>query len=104
MSELKYPHLLDELDKLFKKGRTYNIRRIAGCAAEVIRNTRHSEWVSVDDRLPEDSGRYLIVTKDSEVAIDTFLKSDAQFALQNMHKATHWQPLPEPPKGGDDAK
>ena len=79
------------------------------------------EWVSVDDRLPEDSGYYLVVYRDKynesiSIAFDMYVKCnvgewwESEFAcditnqflwatrLQDQ-EVTHWMPLPHPPKG-----
>ena len=74
------------------------------------------EWISVDDRLPEDSGCYLVVYRDKyngsiSIAFDMYVKCnigewwESEFAcditkqflwvarLQNQ-EITHWMPLP----------
>ena len=79
------------------------------------------EWISVDDRLPEDSGYYLVVYRDkynrsTSIAFDMYVKCnvgewwESEFAcditnqfrrairLQDQ-EVTHWMPLPLPPKG-----
>ena len=58
------------------------------------------EWVSVDDRLPEDGDVVIICTNKNfvyagELIGDTwFLDNDSWTAT-----VTHWMPLPQPPKG-----
>ena len=58
------------------------------------------EWVSVDDRLPDDDEVVIICTDKNfvyagELIGDTwFLDNDSWTAT-----VTHWMPLPEPPKG-----
>ena len=66
-----------------------------------------SEWISVKDRLPEESGTYLAYTeyiiyvlKYSAIhklfnVYDSFEEETAQKLCINV---THWMPLPEPPK------
>jgi len=58
------------------------------------------EWISVKDRLPEKYGHYLIY--DHQIGIPeiaVFLKNHNRFSTdKNGYKATHWMPLPEPPK------
>ncbi len=52
-----------------------------------------SEWISVNDRLPDDScGEYILT-------FDPFGKI-RMVPVWSFHKlqATHWMPLPEPPK------
>lgn len=61
---------------------------------------RKSEWISVDERLPERTGKYLVFTFDRRIYIcnfiDHYCNGDAQF---DDYKVTHWMPLPEAPKG-----
>ena len=79
------------------------------------------EWISVNDRLPEDSGYYLVVYRDKynesiSIAFDMYVKCnvgewwESEFAcditkqflwatrLQDQ-EVTHWMPFPRPPKG-----
>ena len=59
------------------------------------------EWISVEDRLPERIGKYLVFTVDRRIYICNFINhychGNAQF---DDYKVTHWMPLPEAPKGG----
>ena len=79
------------------------------------------EWISVDDRLPEDSGYYLVVYRDKyngsiSIAFDMYVKCnigewwESEFACDitkqflwatrlQEQEVTHWMPLPQPPKG-----
>ena len=79
------------------------------------------EWISVDDRLPEDSGYYLVVYRDKynesiSIDFDMYVKCNAgewwesEFACDitkqflwaaklQEQEVTHWMPLPLPPKG-----
>ena len=79
------------------------------------------EWISVDDRLPEDSGYYLVVYRDKyngsiSIAFDMYVKCnigewwESEFACDitkqflratrlQEQEVTHWMPLPKPPKG-----
>lgn len=66
------------------------------------------EWISVDDRLPEEKGEYLVayhpcywddVKEDvTYTGIDTF-RGKRTWAKNKFQRITHWMPLPEPPKG-----
>ena len=79
-----------------------------------------SEWISVDDRLPDETGRYLAVKK--RVAPDELggNRTDIvilRFFVDNGFRmpthipdwineeindeVTHWMPIPQPPKGGN---
>lgn len=78
------------------------------------------KWISVEERLPEDIGDYLVVVK-SKYAWETDYRVEVDVAGYNPYEAayidgcwntfndwdegegylhiTHWMPLPEPPKG-----
>ena len=79
------------------------------------------EWISVKDRLPEDSGYYLVVYRNKyngivSIAFDMYVKCnvgewwESEFACDitkqflwatrlQEQEVTHWMPLPQPPKG-----
>ena len=79
------------------------------------------EWISVEDRLPEDSGYYLVVYRNKyngivSIDFDMYVKCNigewwgSEFACDitkqflwatrlQEQEVTHWMPLPEPPKG-----
>lgn len=62
-------------------------------------------WISVEDRLPQVSGKYLCVVKDKKgnswtVPTEWSVEMRSWFGefgeIKNM--VTYWQPLPEPPE------
>ena len=62
-------------------------------------------WVSVDDRLPEAPGEYLVVyhpcywdsvRPERRVGMDTF-RGKTAWAKKKYQRVTHWMPLLEPP-------
>ena len=59
-------------------------------------------WISVKERLPERSGKYLIVAVDhgkiKHVTTSMFGKFFYMTGRMTHWKVTHWMPLPEPPK------
>lgn len=59
-----------------------------------------TEWISVEERLPERSGKYLVATFDGRVGIGNLIDyyCDGDLSFDN-YKVTHWMPLPMPPKG-----
>ena len=67
---------------------------------------RKQEWISVEERLPGVSGRYICAVKDKNghtwtVAGDYSLEMKKWFGLlfgEIKNTVTHWMPLPEPPK------
>ena len=63
--------------------------------------SKQSEWISVDDRMPNREGTYLVYTWKGHILMcncfDYFLNGKLRF---DNYTVTHWMPLPEPPKGG----
>ena len=80
------------------------------------------EWISVNDRLPERDGAYLVTTngvsglqnvktrwfaKDGEMVEaydlagqkDVWYLYDIECGYVSINSVTHWMPLPQPPKG-----
>lgn len=63
------------------------------------------EWISVDDRLPEEKMNCIVHYKhaycdnDDFWAIGMCFYDGNKFQLYWSYKVTHWMPLPEPPKG-----
>ena len=67
--------------------------------------TPTSEWISVEDRLPEREGKYLVYTVKGAIRFGeyrSYLVGDSKFCgPQFDYYVTHWMPLPDPPKGGE---
>jgi hypothetical protein len=60
-----------------------------------------NDWISVEDRLPKENGRYLIMTvfKNTPVRYTSYKKEiDYPWAWFGEGEVTHWMPLPEPPE------
>ncbi len=83
----------------------------SGADADDTNVGRKREWISVDERLPQVTGKYICCVKDKggntwTVPADWNLEMKMWFGefgeIKNM--VTHWMPLPQPPKmkGGDD--
>lgn len=64
---------------------------------------RSPRWISVEERLPEDTGKYIVCTTKGSVYCTRFIvhswRRDFQTDI-NTH-ITHWMPMPEPPKEDD---
>lgn len=70
-------------------------------AAERLK-ARETGWISVRDRMPSQSGKYLIVAVEyGRIQHVTAAKFGTYFYMTGRMahwKVTHWMPLPEPPK------
>lgn len=63
------------------------------------------EWISVSDRLPSESGEYIVHVKNLTGRIKYFnpvfvasFYCGWNFQAWEDNVVTHWMPLPEPPK------
>ena len=58
------------------------------------------KWISVKERLPENKGRYIIYVRGPEPFVSWFdgYRFRTIGTAPFTYPATHWQPLPEPPK------
>ncbi len=92
-------------------------------ADHLIRNgITVQEWVSVNDRLPQKDGSYLVTAnyfgKNQCIDVLGYVKDgdtvdkynlagqkyvwyfyDSEYGYVSTHSVTHWMPLPEPQKG-----
>lgn len=63
------------------------------------------EWISVDERLPEEKVNCIVHYKhaycdnDDYWAIGICFYDGEKFQIDCLYKVTHWMPLPKPPKG-----
>ena len=69
-----------------------------------------NQWISCQDKMPEEYKTVLVYEKDYGVMIGELEKKffDTQYFIARKSglilrttEVTHWQPLPEPPKDGD---
>ncbi len=67
------------------------------------------KWINVNERLPEDSGSYLVRTVRNDTEVSWYHQADYMmddnrekqwYAPRTDYEVyvTHWMPLPEPPK------
>ena len=75
-------------------------------ASHLIANGKTvQEWISVNDRLPEDDSDVLAYSRNGEecrIYPANYAKGvwfDCIFTTPATDTTTHWMPLPEPPKG-----
>lgn len=75
---------------------------------EELKAQSKQEWISCDNRLPETDGYYLVYGVEydffsgEEIPYCGILQYSLKYKAWNTKapiKVTHWQPLPEPPKG-----
>ena len=63
------------------------------------------EWVSINDRLPEEKVNCIVHYKhaycnnDGYWAIGFCFYDGEKFQFDQAYKVTHWMPIPQPPKG-----
>ena len=63
------------------------------------------EWISVDDRLPEEKANCIVYYQhaycdnDDYWAIGMCFYDGEKFQVNPIYKVTHWMPIPQPPKG-----
>ena len=63
-----------------------------------------NEWISVEDRLPSESGKYLVCTKKENVYQTKFYSypesTGGHWGQKDKGRSiTYWMPLPQAPKG-----
>lgn len=70
-------------------------------AADYIDNgVMVQDWISVEDRLPDVEGKYLVCIANGRVHIDYFIDDYCNgHPAFGRYAVTHWMPFPEPPKG-----
>lgn len=82
------------------------------CEALYNANFRKQEWISVDERLPDKGGKYLVYRElCNGLSLMNIINYDPNYDGHAMwflfdgewgdcevNNVTHWMPLPEPPK------
>ena len=64
-----------------------------------------TKWISVKDRLPEEKANCIVYYQhaycdnDGYWAIGICFYDGEKFQFDQAYKVTHWQPMPQPPKG-----
>jgi hypothetical protein len=69
------------------------------------------EWISVEDRLPEDGVDVLVYVENNFIftASHQYVTGGGDYwhefpPSDIVFKPTHWMPLPEPPEGASDGE
>ena len=108
--------MMDVREKLVELFYDNNVRcdqKIEGLVDDVMyiiaNGVTVQEWISVDDRLPEDSNDgfadAVLVTDGFVQHMAYFVGGEWRFAESGeikepmWYRITHWMPLPQPPKG-----
>lgn len=67
-------------------------------------SVRRAQWISVEDELPKEEGKYIVCTERGSVYCTRFYKGGGCEGIFKTDINTHiayWMPLPEPPKEGE---
>lgn len=98
--QAKYDHYCDQCGVNKDSGYTKNLADYLIAHGVTVR-----QWISVDDRLPEESGMYIVTAKDGHARRVSFVLWQKRNRTWNLTGArsywriTHWMPLPQPAKG-----
>jgi len=62
-------------------------------------NAKQAKWTSVEDKLPNIDGNYMVWKKQGFYFVDSF--KDGKWLTASLCNSiiTHWMPLPKPPEG-----
>ena len=98
--------LVELLTKYFGIDTAYYGIEAAHLADHLIANgVTVQEWISVNDRLPEEKVDCIVYYKhaycdnDDYWAIGFCFYDGEKFRIDLAYKVTHWMPIPQPPKG-----
>lgn len=102
----------DDIDVVSKENHAYQVGLIGGLTNAIDIVKQHSDWISVDEQLPNKDGKYLVycvgsreLTKDrKELSIMRFnhKTKGGWFALSPLFKVVYWQPIQPPSEVQDD--
>lgn len=80
---------------------------VAERLADLIEPAQTCRWVSVDDRLPDSVGEFIVAyhpcyhaavdENKTLIGMDSF-RGKTAWAKRKYQRVTHWMPKPEPPK------
>lgn len=99
----------EKLVELFYENNVRCDQKIESLVDDVIdiiaRGVTVQEWISVENRKPEESGMYIVAANDGHAQRVSFVLWQKKNRMWNLTGArsywrvTHWQPMPQPPKG-----
>lgn len=87
--QLDYLFMLNKKDNPTAKSKWYGVNWARNTIAELP--SVKPKWIPVEERLPENSGSYLVTVQNGNVYSATFDACSKKFYC----KATAWMPLPE---------
>ena len=103
---MRFPIRRNHYDKEHgSKDFIYGIETVLEYAENLQTTDVAQEWISVDDRLPEDDSDVLAYSRNGEegrIYPANYAKGvwfDCIFTTPATDTTTHWMPLPLPPKG-----
>ena len=95
--------IVEKLVDLFYDNNVRCDQKIEGLADDVIdiidNDLTVQEWVSVKDRLPEENTTVIVATDNGVVFQCLYSYDGWDLWDDNDVNITHWQPMPQPPKG-----
>lgn len=95
--------IVEKLVDLFYDNNVRCDQKIEGLADDVIdiiaNGLTVQEWVSVKDRLPEENTTVIVATDNGIVFQCLYSYDGWDLWDDNDVNITHWQPMPQPPKG-----
>lgn len=83
----------------------YNVDALALANHLIANGVTVQEWISVEDRLPEEKANCIVYYQhaycdnDDYWAIGICFNDGEKFQINPAYKVTHWMPMPNPPKG-----
>ena len=96
----------EKMVELIESARYWGSNTSEEIAENLIKNgVTVQEWISVDERLPEEKVNCIVHYKHAYCDNDDYWEigicfyDGEKFQMDLSYKVTHWMPLPKPPKG-----
>ena len=74
------------------------IAELENTVNKMFKRITERAWISVKDRLPEESGNYIVYCEIADGTIVITLNYSHGWFIKKPDKVTHWMPLPQPPE------
>lgn len=111
-TEQAYKHGYEKGYEVGKKDATAHCEACANTTQEAIvmlqRRIAKQKWIPVSERLPEKWGSAIVYRKGEHYSMLRYTPAlgwhfyDPEWGDVEVYDVTHWMPLPEPPKEGND--